>query len=728
MSTAARSHIRSILLLLLLGCSGDPTGPSSGTLAVSIQGLPGGSSAAVSVTGPGGYAQTVTSSQTLTSLAPGVYTVSASDVTVGTAPYQANPPSQTVSVVRNGSPATASITYITPTGNLALTISGLGTSDNAAVTVTGPGGYNQSVTSTRTLSGLTLGTYTITAQNVSASCGSTFNASPTTQNVAVSASATVSATVSYSPTAGGVVNLCIDGMYVTQSAQSYGGTVPLVRDRDGFLRIFVVADRANNALPSVQVRFYNGAILQSTVTLPAPLGLTGVPTAPDESSLGQSWNYAVPGSTIQPGLRIEAEVDAGLLVPESNEGDNVLAPGFATVQSVPTLNVTFVPIVQSGGLTGNVTDLNKDAFLDVTRRMHPIAGVSALVRSTPITTTTVLQADGTGWPAVLDQVNAIALADGTRYYYGVAKVSYTSGVAGVAFVSSPGQPERAALGWDHMTNGSGSVVAAHELGHNWGRKHAPCGGPSLLDPNYPVPDGTTGGYGYDASTGQVVQPTSKDIMGYCDPKWISSYTYSAVMNYLTTSPMVAGTTSATQAVQPCLLVWGYIRDGQLTLHPAFQVNTRPTLPTRAGPYTIEARSDDGSTLFAHTFNPAQVADLPGSHQGFAFTIPLAPAQAARLASLRLHGNGRETVRSPSRLPAGAQSPMATTLRRVGSGGVALGWDQRAYPMVMVRDAKTGQVMSLADGGSVQLPTSQRQVDLVLSDGVRSVVKRMTVAP
>jgi len=43
MSPAARNHVTSVLLLVLLGCSGDPTGPTGGgTLSVTIQGLPSG--------------------------------------------------------------------------------------------------------------------------------------------------------------------------------------------------------------------------------------------------------------------------------------------------------------------------------------------------------------------------------------------------------------------------------------------------------------------------------------------------------------------------------------------------------------------------------------------------------------------------------------------------------------------------------------------------------------
>ncbi len=58
----------------LLACGGGtsgPTGPVTGSLAVAVSGLPDGASAAVSMTGPGGFARTLTASQTISNLAPG---------------------------------------------------------------------------------------------------------------------------------------------------------------------------------------------------------------------------------------------------------------------------------------------------------------------------------------------------------------------------------------------------------------------------------------------------------------------------------------------------------------------------------------------------------------------------------------------------------------------------------------------------------------------------------
>jgi hypothetical protein len=733
------AHFRPLWLVLIvvLGCESG-SGPSAGGLTVTVLGLPGGSPAAITVSGPGGFSQPVTATQTFTQLTPGTYTVVATSVTVGASDYAPSPPSLTVAVNASDTPAGASILYSLATGNLKITINGLGTASTAAVTVTGPSSYTQNVTTTTTLLGLTPGSYTVTARDTTATGGTTHTASPNVQAVAVQARQTANTSVTYTapPIDPTMLNLRIAGIYVTQSAQNYAGTVPLVRNRNGYLRVFVVANRTNTAAPAVRVRFYNGGPLpfDSTLIL-SPAGAT--PTAVDESTLSYSWNVSVPGTWIQQGLAISAQVDPANAVLETDETDNVFpAVGSVAmdVRTVPALDVTFVPIIQKGlpdnrRVPGDVTDANKDQFLTTTQRMHPIASYNAVVHAnyTTFTSDTLQDLNGNGaWVTILEELDAVRLAEHSpRYYYGVVKVSYSSGVAGVAFVSTPGTTvgngARAALGWDWLP--SGGVVAAHELGHNWARNHAPCGGPAGVDPQYPHSDGSTGTYGVDITPTPTLQPaTDSDIMGYCPNKWISDYTYRGVLNYLLApSPPQTGVAS-NQAVQPCLLVWGHIRNGELVLQPAFQVTTRPSLPAQPGPYSLEARSDDGSTVFALSFAPNEVADAGGNQQSFAFAVPLPASRAARLSSLRVAGRGREALTvAPS---TGAADSVA--VRRVGGNQVALRWNARAHPVVMVRDAETGQVLSFARGGDVELSTTKGQLDLVFSNGVRSYGKRVRV--
>ncbi|HKP49147.1 MAG TPA: zinc-dependent metalloprotease family protein, partial [Gemmatimonadales bacterium] len=490
MSFAARRRPAWLLLLLVVGCDGGPSGPSAASLRVTILGLPNGTAASVTVTGPDNFNQPVSATQTFSQVTPGVYTISATAVAVSNSTYDPSPSSQTVTVAATNTQSTASVFYSQATGTLTVDVNGLGTSRSAAITVTGPGGYNQPVDGTTTLAGLDPGVYTVKAADAASIGCATHTASPDSQDVSVVARSTAVATVDYNPPPNdGSVNLCIAKVYVTQSVQDAGGSVPLVQGRDGYLRVFVVADRANAVAPTVQVRLFNGGGLFSTINIP-PSGLS-VPTAVDESSLAYSWDTTLSGALIQPGLAVEAEVNpAGpTQIPETSTTDNVYpgtgAPALLNVQFVPPLDVTLVPVLQSGNhLLGRVSATNKDSFLVSTQRMHPIDTFSTVLHAAYSTKTTLtLQANNSNgaWGTILGEIDALRVTEHSpRYYFGVARVTYTSGVAGVAYVSipgtTPGSGQRAALGWDYLP--SGSVVAAHELGHNWGRNHAPCGGPA----------------------------------------------------------------------------------------------------------------------------------------------------------------------------------------------------------------------------------------------------------
>ncbi|MGD9524096.1 MAG: hypothetical protein AB7V35_09515 [Gemmatimonadales bacterium] len=189
--------------------------PTTGSLAITVSGLPGGASSAITVSGPGGYSQAVTGTTTLNGLAPGTYTIAAANVAAGGSSYQPTPTSQTAAVTAGGTVA-KSVAYAVPaptTGSLALTIAGLPGGASAAVTVTGPASYSQTVTGTTTLSGLAPGTYTIAAANVTAG-GSSYQATPASQTAAVTAGGTVTRSVSYAaaaPTTGNLT-LAITGL------------------------------------------------------------------------------------------------------------------------------------------------------------------------------------------------------------------------------------------------------------------------------------------------------------------------------------------------------------------------------------------------------------------------------------------------------------------------------------------------------------------------------------
>jgi glucose/arabinose dehydrogenase len=86
-------------------------GASSGSIALSVTGLPSGQNGTVSISGPGGFSRTVSSTQLVAGLAPGAYMVAAANVLTGAALFQPQPESQTVTVGA-GTTANASVSYV----------------------------------------------------------------------------------------------------------------------------------------------------------------------------------------------------------------------------------------------------------------------------------------------------------------------------------------------------------------------------------------------------------------------------------------------------------------------------------------------------------------------------------------------------------------------------------------------------------------------------------------
>jgi len=700
---------------------------STGRIAVSITGLPAGVDGSVRVVRAPAFAQTLSGSATLSKLLPGSYTVTADTVESGGVTYPGTPRTRTVSVTASYTPVPAPVVYGPQPGSLLVTVNGLPPAIPANITVTGPGGFNQVVTATTTLEPLESGTYTVAAAAAS-SGGDVFNPTPTTQQRTVSTGAQSQATVTYASANGETLNLSIGRFYVTQSVQRPANTVPLVPGKPALVRVFVVANEANTAQPQVRLRFFQGATQVREDLIPAPGG--SVPLAVVESNLGNSWNVQLPTVFLVPGMRVEVFVDPANAVAESAEGDNdALPPGQTDalpVTNTPAFNVTMVPITQAaapGSPTGNVSAGNLGQWLDFTRRIHPLNAVSTEIRAT-YSTQTVLLSGGGGWSPLLSEIQALKIADGsTRYYFGVAHVSYTSGVAGIGYVPNSGADHefRAALGWDHQP--SAGEVAAHEWGHNFGRLHAPCGGPTGVDPSWPTGSGYAQAdiaqWGWDNVANALREPsTYKDVMSYCDPQWISDYTLEGVLDFRTTVSYAAA-----GAGVGGLLVWGRIEDGQVVLEPAFEV-TAPASADR-GEWTAEVVDEVGGRIATRRFSTALVADLPGEPRTFAFVLPLDPAGRGRAAALRVSGPGGAAERRAPALPPGARAVAPTPAVERAGDRTRLRWDPSRFGAAMVRDAATGEVLTIVRGGGAAEVTGARgDLDVTFSDGVRTARARV----
>ncbi len=167
---------------------------SKGSLEVTVTGLPAGATASIVVTGPNGFNQQLGSSGVLSNLEPSDYVMTAQAVES----YTPTPATQAMSITA-GSNEKLTVTYSgATTGQLAIKIVGLPSDKNATVTVTGPNGFNQTVSGSVTLENLVPGDYTLSSIEVKGTY--TYHPQPKTQTVKVMAGPATTATLNYVPT------------------------------------------------------------------------------------------------------------------------------------------------------------------------------------------------------------------------------------------------------------------------------------------------------------------------------------------------------------------------------------------------------------------------------------------------------------------------------------------------------------------------------------------------
>jgi hypothetical protein len=561
-------------------------------------------------------------------------------------------------------------------------------------------------------SGATTGTISVTTAGGTATSASTFTVT----------------------TSSATLDLTIDGLYVTQATQDYPTpSVPLVKDRSAWVRVFVKANQTNTVTPQVRVRFINGTTT-NTLTINAPS--SSVPTSIDPNT-NASWNSTVSSAWILASTQVIADVDPSGVIPESDKTNNSFTANL-DVRTLHPWKITLIPVHTTDGRTGNVTSATRTtaSWLDFAKRIHPVPdAIDIVAGATMNSSVNTLASDGTGWSTVLNELDAKRTADGItdRYYFGAVNVSYTSGVAGLGFIGWP-----VAMGWDVAS--SYPSVLAHEEGHNFGRQHAPCGSPSNPDPNYPYSGGIIGVAGWDvfAATNNLKNAnTYTDVMGYCSTQWISDYNYSGELTFRAANAFAIVTTALSTAPTEGLLIWGRIENSAMTLEPAFRVPFKGALPV-AGPYTLEARDAMGTVLATQSFDAHDVADLPNDGPRiFSFVVPLTSDALTNVAGLRVvrAEDGAELVRrvSPAAAvpytlaqpgtPATAVPAEAVQVQDLSDGSAQLTWDAARSPVIMVRDAVTGEVRGFLRGGSARIEDAPADLEVQSSDGVRSQPQR-----
>lgn len=521
------------------------------------------------------------------------------------------------------------------------------------------------------------------------------------------------------------------GVQVLQVVEAAPGGRSLVAGRDLIVRagLAVRAGAPTDLQAGVTVTVRSGGRLMGRVEAEAPRCL------PNTSSLGNAdtaFTATIPGEWVKGELELEVEAlvedPSGTQRPLAWEGE-LLRYGVA---DAPLFEIEFVPLsLGEGAATAAFSEEQVGEALRASRALLPLGEVVSRVR------TPVLITPGDHPSGILPLLREMRLLEGSSaYYHGLfPNLSAGDPFAGMAAIGGH-------VSWSKLEQSEGgpapaTFTIAHEFGHNLGLRHAPCGAVEGVDADYPHFNARTGSYGWDGGGllgGEpLVQPDAADLMSYCSPKWISNHNFSRAFTHLqlaaeaARSPSSAGTLAGA-GTHVSLLVSGDISGGLASLRPGFTTGAPAQLPP-PGAWEWRLLDAAGAVLLSVPFEPEEETGGASRQFGFAFSVPVTPAQLRRSVSAAVVSpdgsvRGMRAVGAPGgefEPLAGGQPEVRTALQP--DGGFALEWNAEKYPAALLRNESSGELLARSSTGKLRLDLLDLppgRYELILSNGLYSV--------
>ena len=516
------------------------------------------------------------------------------------------------------------------------------------------------------------------------------------------------------------------------SQDTVDGRLRLVPGKETWVRAYVVSELAATAAPVVRVVGFNGATQLGTINLVGPAALPQLaPSSVVPQSMrdneAQSFNAELPAAWIGTGLRLRVEID-----PAQQFGTTIATDVTPVMGTNTYVDLVMVPLV-SGANVPTMPNL-ADVLDELIRKLPVPRDRIAVSLRAPYTLTSVTDGvdTSTEWSAALSELENLRRAEApAKQYYGMSRPMVTSGTAGIGYVNSVGSssPSLSSMGWD-ASRTSWRRTMIHEFGHNYSRRHAPCGGVANPDPNWPpeYPNGVLGPTPlFDSLNNDVIPAAGQtDIMGYCNGSWFSDYNLREAQRFLEARPQPVTITSASSAPSDVLVISGVIDASGVRFAPVRSVRGEAPLP-EAGDHMLRLATQAGPVVQV-PFAPVEVDHAPGELHFFV-SVP-DPGPLA----------GIEVMRGAQRLPMAAAgvvaaSRAASTAVAPADAGVAAAvrgndlevtWNPAAARFVTVTavSGATRHVLAIdARGGRVAVPQVSLppggSIEVSLSDGLNA---------
>ena len=379
-------------------------------------------------------------------------------------------------------------------------------------------------------------------------------------------------------------DLALNRVYFMQSTtqqdsdQDEKARIPLVANRKAIVRVFVTEnENADKPLPRVVMFYEQPDGSKGEVALSPP---SAINTAVDESRLSDTYVGEIPEGLLQEGTKVHFVMDPDDQVPESNSRNNRYPQKDSWVldiKKIPDFNITFIPIAINGELPTVTEDIARD-LLQASLALHPIDGYNIDIRD-PYTHT------ANDWSALIREVSNLRRQDGSsNFYHGLVPRDPQNGfTAGIGSIG----------GKDAVSLLMGNTIA-HELGHNFGRPHAPCGVNGQVDRQYPYAQGAIGVWGFDSRNGTLKEPSLSDYMSYCRRPWTSDYNYNKVFNALHNN-LIRNFKTTIHANGDAWFIEGAVHNEELTVN-TWQKADKRFEPNRPGAYWVSLLNADGDVL------------------------------------------------------------------------------------------------------------------------------------